>query len=374
MPKILVVEDEAIAAENIASRLRLQGYEVVGIVDTGAAAIATATTTFPDLVLMDIMLKGEMDGITAAIEIDALLQIPIIYMTAFTDEATLQRAKLAQPIAYLVKPFRPQELKATVEIALHNRLSRIAMHQALQEAEMLRVEAEALSSLKSDFISMVSHEFRTPLTTIHLSMDLLESQGDRWDKDKKQHRFMRIRKAVQRMNALLDDVLSVTRAESGKLLVSATEFDLYQFCLSLIEEMQLLAGDNIQINLIYKREPPICLDESLLQHILTNLLSNAIKYSRSSGAIDLEVENQRDRTIFKVRDRGIGISPEDREYLFEPFFRAKNVDKIAGTGLGLTIIKKCVDLQKGEIFIDSTLGVGTVFTVSLPVFKGFPIY
>jgi len=367
-PKILVVEDEAIAAENIAGRLRQQGYDVIGITDTGAEAIAIAIKALPDLVLMDVMLKGDMDGIAAATKIYDLLEIPIVYMTAYSDDGTLQRAKGAHPFGYLVKPFKPQELKATVEMALHSRQSRNAMKQALKQSEMLREQAEVLNKLKSDFMSMVSHEFRTPLTTIHLSTDLLESQGINWTPEKRKARFERMRKAIQRMTNLLDDVISVTKIESGKLEINPSEFDLYQFCLELVEEMQLVAGDNYKINLICGCEDVIVfLDESLLLHVLTNLLSNAVKYSPKGGLISLEVKSTPAQIIFIVSDRGIGIPPEDLERLFDSFFRSKNVGAIAGTGLGLTIIKKCIDCQGGEISVDSQLGIGSIFTVVLPL-------
>ncbi len=367
-PKILVVEDEAIAAENIAGRLRQQGYDVVGIVDSGAEAIAVAIKACPDLVLMDVMLKGEMDGITAATEIYALLEIPIVYMTAYSDDGTLQRAKGAHPFGYLVKPFKPQELKATVEIALHSRQNRNEMKQALLQSELLREQAEVINKLKSDFMSMVSHEFRTPLTTINLSTDLLELQSINWTPEKKKARFERMRKAIQRMTDLLDDVIAVNKAESGKMEVNPSEFDLNQFCLELVEEMQLVAGENYQINLTCNCEDLIVnLDESLLLHIMTNLLSNAIKYSPQGGAINFDVEHTPNKVRFKVSDRGIGIPLADQERLFDSFFRAKNVGAIAGTGLGLTIIKTCVDVQGGEIFIDSNLGSGSIFTVILPI-------
>ena len=117
--KILIVEDELLAAENLARNLRKQGYEITSIVDSGAAAIANATENHPDLVLMDIMLQGDMDGITAAKTIDSQLKIPVVYMTAYADETTLEKAQITNPYGYLVKPFKPQDLKVNIELALH---------------------------------------------------------------------------------------------------------------------------------------------------------------------------------------------------------------------------------------------------------------
>jgi signal transduction histidine kinase len=368
-PKILVVEDEAIVAENLADRLVESGYDISGIVDSGSDAIALAVATSPDLVLMDIVLKGEIDGITAAQTIYSQLAIPIVYMTAYSDEKTLQRSKSAQPLAYLIKPFRPQELKATIEIALHKHKSDLELAKTLESCEKLYTETQALSALKSTFITIISHEFRSPLTNINLSTDLLETQSSKWSEQKKHDRFQRIRKAIAQMTVLLDDALALTKVESGNLSVNPQNINLYRFCLDLTQDMQLVTEDKYQIHCYSPDQNQIVnLDPSLMEYVLINLLSNAIKFSPNGGLIEVEISySELNSVILKVSDRGIGIPLEDQGRLFDDFFRSRNVGRIKGNGLGLAITKKCVELQNGQIFVKSDLGIGSTFTVILPI-------
>ncbi len=368
-PRILVVEDEAIVAENIADRLVADGYDISGIVDSGADAIACAEANSPDLVLMDIVLKGEIDGITAAQAIHTQFAIPIVYMTAYSDEKTLQRSKSAQPLAYLIKPFRSQELKATIEIALHKHKFDLEMIKALKTSEKLQTEAIALSEMKSNFITMISHEFRSPLTNIHLSADLLETQSSHWSEQKRQSRFQRIRKAIAQMTALLDDALALTKVESGLLSLNPQSIDLFRFCMELTEDLQLGAGDQYQIHCFSTDENRIVrLDPTVLEYILINLLSNAIKYSPQGGLIELKINYSGQEVAFQVCDRGIGIPLEDQGRIFDAFFRSQNVGAIKGNGLGLVITKQLVEMQDGQIFIKSEVGIGSTFTVTLPIY------
>ena len=257
-----------------------------------------------------------------------------------------------------------------------------------------------LSELKSRFVSMTSHEFRTPLSTILSSSELIEHYSHKLPEEKKLTHLHRIQAAVQRMTQLLNDVLIIGKAEAGKLEFNPAPLNLSQFCSELVEELQIsdskqhkirfveakgkkvplvirqksLAksnGQDITTSLPHplspSQEPTVCLDEKLLRHILSNLLSNALKYSPLNSTVDFEVAFQDREVIFKIQDWGIGISPEDQTHVFESFHRGTNVGTIPGTGLGLAIVKKCVDLQGGNIMVNSEVGVGTVFTVRLPL-------
>lgn len=245
--------------------------------------------------------------------------------------------------------------------------------------ESLTKEKE-LSELKTRFISTASHEFRTPLTTILGSTELLRYYSHNWSEEKKQLHFERIYSRVQHMTQLLDDVLLVGKAESQKIEFNPNPINLIQFCHSLVEELQLNAGRNHSIiftspGLGGDREneavpnPYISavLDEKLLQHILNNLLSNAIKYSPVGSTIEFVLTCCDRQAIFQIQDRGIGIPHEDKLRLFEAFHRASNVGDAPGTGLGLVIVKNAVDLHGGEITVNSQVGVGTTFTVTLPL-------
>lgn len=238
------------------------------------------------------------------------------------------------------------------------------------EAEIVKaLEREReLSELRSGFVSLVSHEFRTPLTTIQSSAELLERYNNRLSDEKKQNHYRRIQQAVQRMTQLLEDVLTIGKAEAGKLKFTPSPMDLIAFCRDLVESLQMSVQPQYKLNFVVIGDGcDAQMDEKLLGHILTNLLTNAIKYSPDGGTVQFDLVCEDTWVIFRIQDTGIGIPPQDLERLFESFGRASNVGAIPGTGLGLAIVKRCVDLHKGEITVESEVGVGTTFTVTLPL-------
>lgn len=257
----------------------------------------------------------------------------------------------------------------------------IQRKQAEEEVHKALTKEKELTELKSRFISMASHEFRTPLTTIQSSAELVEYYSQNWSHEKKVTHLHRIQTSVKHMTKLLNDVLIIGRAEAGKLTFNPAVLDLESFCRNLVEELQLNDIHQHTISFIceqyreefanigaYKSETKLpYLDETLLWQILENLLSNAIKYSPKDSIIEFKLQYSSTQAVFQIRDQGIGIPPEDQPFLFESFHRAKNVGTIAGTGLGLAIVKKCVDIHQGQVAVISEIGVGTTFTVTLPI-------
>jgi signal transduction histidine kinase len=240
--------------------------------------------------------------------------------------------------------------------------------QAEAEIRKALEKERELSELRSGFVSLVSHEFRTPLTTIQSSAEILERYRERLSEEKKLNHLTRIQSAVIRMTQLLEDVLTIGKAEAGKLKFEPSPIDLVAFCCNLVENMQMSASPQHKVTFAMIGD---CIDaqmdEKLLAHIVTNLLSNAIKYSPKGGTIQFDLMCNSDSAVFRIQDAGIGIPKEDLEQLFESFGRASNVGMIPGTGLGLAIVKKCVDLHRGKISVDSEVGIGTTFTVTLPL-------
>ncbi|MBE9189498.1 PAS domain-containing protein [Gloeocapsopsis crepidinum LEGE 06123] len=230
----------------------------------------------------------------------------------------------------------------------------------------LKKERE-LSELKSRFVTMTSHEFRTPLATILSSAELLEYYSHKWSEDKKLSHIHKIQSAVNHMTSLLNDVLLIGKAEAGKLEFNPQPLDIIQFCSSLVEELQISTTEHQIIFQAQYQNLIVCLDEKLLRHILTNLLSNAIKYSPQGCLVHFDLICQKDELVFVIQDEGIGIPKLDQEQLFNSFHRASNVGVISGTGLGLAIVKKSVDLHGGQITVDSEVNRGTTFTVTLPL-------
>ncbi|NEP02691.1 MAG: PAS domain S-box protein [Symploca sp. SIO2E9] len=448
---------------------------------------------------------GDIDGITAAGRIREKLKLPVVYLSAHSDDATLERAKLTQPFGYLIKPFNERDLRVTIETALHKHRSESHLVEQKQLLEMiLRSAADAvvatdqtgaikymnpaaekltgwpfseacdkrivevvkfvneitgeftdnqamrvlkegrvlyldqhmalvardttqsqvtdsvspithdtgeingvvvilsdlserqqipvlekeifetkqlqeetsktlaaqqeLNLLKSHLLSIIAHEYRTPLAVIQGSSEILRYYSKNLSPETTESYFERIQFSVERMNQLINDVLVFNQAEAGQLPFEPSPFNVTAFCRDLIEEQRLLLGSDYNLNFNYQSSGIVAnLDQQLLHIIISNLLTNAIKYSPQGGSISLSLWCELDKICLQVQDQGIGIPPADHYKLFSTFFRASNVGSISGTGLGLSIVKKCVDLHRGQISFTSEVGVGTTFTVTLPV-------
>lgn len=223
-----------------------------------------------------------------------------------------------------------------------------------------------LNMLRSQFISMVSHEFRTPLTGIMLSSDLLRRYSSRWSEDERNKHFDRIQDTVLRMANLLENVLVIGRLETGRLDFTPDKLEIDKFFTSIANAIEFNTGGTHQV--IFQKHCDNCtsyVDENLLGLILNNLLTNAIKYSPSSEKVYLELLSANNTVEFIVKDSGIGIPKENLSSLFDSFARADNTKGISGYGLGLYIVKMCVDAHGGEINVESKLGKGTAFHVKV---------
>lgn len=250
----------------------------------------------------------------------------------------------------------------------------LILREAFQELEKSQQElTEALSKerelneIKSRFVSMASHEFRTPLSTILSSAQLLSRYTLTEDQEKRDKHIKRTRDAVKHLNNLLEDFLSLGKLEEGKIKTEATSFPLQEFLDEVAEEMQTIAKDGQTIVCSCDSDRELVTDKRLLKNILINLLSNALKFSSEGAQVNLKAESlSGGRVEISVRDQGIGISGEDQEHLFTSFFRGSNVLNIEGTGLGLHIVGRYVELLKGSISLESTLGKGTQVTVEIP--------
>ena len=239
--------------------------------------------------------------------------------------------------------------------------------QKSEKIHQLLLQEKEISDLKIQLFSMISHEFRTPLTVILSASQLLENGLKDADQSSRKNLY-RIQSSVKLMNQFLTDILILTRAESGNLSCQLEPLDIEAFCLNLVEDFQFINKNNTPIKFVSQGlmiRP--YLDEKLLYSILSNLLLNAIKYSPTGAGISLILWKDSDRIVFQVRDHGIGIAEEDRGKIYEPFYRGQNVENIIGTGLGLAVVKKCVELHRGEIALDSQVDKGTSFTVKLPI-------
>ena len=248
------------------------------------------------------------------------------------------------------------------------------LREALQELEQSQEELsqalnkeKELNEIKSRFVSMASHEFRTPLSTILSSANLLSRYTSTEDQDKRDKHIKRTKDAVRHLNDLLGDFLSLGRLEEGKIKAEPVLFPVREFLEEVAEEMQSLARPGQVLHCHYNGDRSFMSDKRLVKNILINLLSNAVKFSAEGSPIHLAATDRPDSgLVLSVRDEGIGISEIDRQHLFSSFFRGENVMNIEGTGLGLTIVRSYLDLLRGTIRVDSVLGEGTLVTVELP--------
>lgn len=221
-----------------------------------------------------------------------------------------------------------------------------------------------LSELKSRFVSMASHEFRTPLSTVLSSAYLISKYTDKEEHPKREKHVQRIVSSVNMLTDILNDFLSVGKIEEGKIQVRYTNFDIKQNILHIINELNGLFKNGQTIAYHHEGDSMVTLDPGLLKHIVMNLLSNAIKFSPENSGIEMDSVQTDGMLTLAVKDNGLGISEEDQQHLFERFFRGANVTNIQGTGLGLNIVSKYTELMNGSIQCKSSTGAGTTFTLT----------
>lgn len=239
------------------------------------------------------------------------------------------------------------------------------LEKAKSDVSLSLEKEKELNQMKSRFVSMASHEFRTPLSSVQLSASLIEKYAERPDLPNILKHTNRIRGAVQLLNNILNDFLSLEKLEAGRVVVNKTDINLVQLAEEITEEMQMICKKNQHI--VYQHTGAVgtfYLDAHLIKSGVINLISNAIKYSGENTFIEFSTEIKDDVCIICVKDNGIGIPVEDQKNLFEPFFRAHNTGNIPGTGLGLNIVRRYVKLMDGHMEYHSAINKGAMFKMS----------
>ena len=261
-----------------------------------------------------------------------------------------------------------QHLEELVKDRTHSLNETIAaLTQTKEEVSSTLEKEKELGKIKSRLLSMASHEFRTPLSTIHLSTSLIQRYSEDLNNPKIETHIRKIKSAVSNLTTILDDFLLLEKAESNKITLQISCFDLQDFIKEIIGELKLLTKKKQKIITIPNTEVTLVkLDKNLLKNCIINLVSNAIKYSGEETEIELSTAMTSSKIIINVKDNGIGIPEGDHEHLFEAFFRAHNTGNIPGTGLGLHIVSRYVSLMNGTISFESAINKGTLFTIELP--------
>ena len=375
-PVILVVDD---TPQNLAlMRDLLESDYTVKLAPSGERALKIAKNQPVDLILLDIMMP-DIDGYEVCRQLKAdpvTADTPVIFFTAKTETQDEQMGFALGAADYITKPISPPIVLARVRAHLLFKQARDALERRNREDQQRFDTALAqqveLNELKSTFVAMTSHEFRTPLTSILVSQSLLRNYCDRLPVGERNGLLDSIESAVKRMVLMLDQVLTIGRADAHLLSFNPKPVNLLTLCQQLRDEAVAShsQGKTQAARVALDAElddKDVVADEKLLRHILGNLLSNAIKYSPATAEALFKVRRNGQGVSFEVRDQGIGIPAQDLPRLFGDFHRASNVGNIPGTGLGLAIVKRAVESHGGAITVASKPGDGTCFTVTIPL-------
>ena len=298
-------------------------------------------------------------------------QFVIAYIADITKRKENEEQIIHQQLDLAAVNEEMKKLNASLEAKVEKRTvelqNTLAELEASKEELTISLEKEKLvNDLKSRFVSMASHEFRTPLSTILSSISLLAKYTTTEDQYKRDKHIDRIKSSVKTLTDILNEFLSLGKIEEGKVDIKADSFDLKEFFSEIIYEMNVLLKPAQPINYTHTGTPITYTDSNLLKHVVVNLISNAIKFSPENSTIDIISVIENDTAVLKIIDQGMGIPKSDQVHLFERFFRASNVTNIQGTGLGLHIVGRYIDLLKGNIQYSSELEKGSTFTISFP--------
>jgi signal transduction histidine kinase len=370
--KILVVEDDAVAQLDIRLALERAGYGVIGMTGSGEEALVLADRLAPDIVLMDIMLEGEMDGLEAAGELRNRFDIPVIYLTVVVDEETLHWAKVTGPFGYLVKPVDHLELRSAIEVGLYK-------HQMERELRKAKLAAEAASRAKASFLATVSHELRTPMTGV-LGMTELLLMSDLGEPYRESVGL--IKESSVALLSVLNQIIDYSKLETSSLTARVMDFRLEDMITGILSQHRRPASAK-GVSLEYSIDPKIPDwvrgDPAKLRQVVGNLIGNAVKYTPAGHVmVDVSPAGKGDYALgdenglpmqILVRDSGVGIPRDKLGEIFESFRQGEDHlhHATGGLGLGLAIAGRLVEFLGGSLRCSSEEGKGSVFSVTVPL-------
>lgn len=399
--KLMIIEDDMFSLNILRKSIQGLNYTVTGTATNGEDAIRVFRQDPPAVVIMDFNIQGELDGSDLAKILIKIRKCSFIFITATEDEASLKKIMDSKPDAYIQKPIEFRELKAVLELAFykHNkdrelnelltgldskvkertaelnktldsmRAEVAAKEKAQHQLEEALKAEKKFSELKSGIISNLSHEFKTPLSTIRSSSQLINKLiiKERFDKLNTNY-TNRIEKAVDSLVNILNSILMVENTANDAYEVKLSTIDMKELIAAVLEELEHADCKNASIKRDFSfTGEKIKSDSRLIRLILSNLISNACKYSHPNGEVLLIVVQSAEAIEITVSDNGIGMSEEDQEHIFRRFHRGANVASTEGTGIGMSIARRCLDALQGSIHLESALKKGTTFKVSIPL-------
>lgn len=406
--KILITEDDKVTALFMKRVVTQMGHTCVGIAYSGSEAIELVQKEETDLVLMDISLPGELDGISVTNQIMNDHGLPVVYITGVSDKEILSRALKSHPYGYISKPVTEGVLQTVIELSmqrfnLENELIQsqnllqqlnINLEEKVKERTVelksrnldlkkevgKRKKSEAqlkvslakereLNELKSRIVNIISHEIKTPLTSIKSSAELIDLHIENQSPPASINKHIKsIDKSVNALTNIINETLIIGKMESGVLKPEIEPTHLRELIGEIVDTIESGIGKNHSVLLDISSDIPVLVktDKRLFTQIFTNLLSNAAKYSPDAEVIDVSFTSNSEFLHFTVIDYGLGIPEKDQKYLFEMFHRASNTSDIEGVGLGLAIVKKSIEELGGTLDFSSSENQGTTFMVTLP--------
>lgn len=371
MRDILIVDDAPNNLRLLAAILKQFGYEVRSSI-SGKMAIMAARNSPPDLILLDINMP-DMDGYEVCRQLRedaATAEIPIIFLTAYNQTKDKVRAFKLGAQDYITKPFQADEVIVRIENQLALRDAKNELEKAKEAAVVALQKEQEANRVKSEFLSMIYHDFKAPLTTIQAYIGLLQGKDqNQLQASSQTNFFQRIEASIEFMIYLIDNLLIANQIHSEALQPYISSVDLLSLCQDITDTIQLGYGAEHHLEFVTELAfLKVETDPNLLRQILTNLLMNAVKYSPSGSTVRLELTCQSQRACFRVTDQGIGIEKSELNKIFEPFYRSRGAVEFAkGNGLGLAATQRCIDSLQGDIDIVSKINQGTSITVSIPI-------
>lgn len=371
---ILLVDDNPNNLNVLFKALSNENYKLLAA-KNGEEAIKRAEYALPDLILLDVLMPGINGFETCKLlkENEKTREIPVIFMTALSETENKVKGFEAGAVDYVTKPIQYEEVLLRVQTHLTIQELKKSLQEKNKELEernqlldyALQKEME-LNKLKSRFIYLASHDLKNPLSIIILMSRMLSDELEPGEEDK-YDKLEKIIKSGKFISQLLDDILLATIADEEELKFNPNPIDIVRLCRDIAGDYQLINSGHLIKFETENINGPVLADERLLVHIINNLLSNCIKYSPKGSEVFFKALRENYQIFLIFKDQGIGISNEDQKVLFEEFKRGTNVGKISGSGLGLSIVKRCAAIHNGEISFESELGKGTTTTFKFPV-------
>lgn len=391
---IYIAEDDPLSGKMMTITVKRIGFEFIGLGKDTDTVIKEVGELQPDVVLMDINMPGSTDGIGAAEIISKAHNIPVIYVTANNEDSVFDRALKTAPFGYVLKPINRENLRIVIQMGYSRHLLNTKLEEKKNELADLNKSLEAkvkdrtkeiaekniqlekalakekeLNEFKSRIVTTISHEFKTPMTTIMSSAEIMESLIE---KDKPKEKIFRhtnlVKTSVDELIELLNDVLIIESFDTGEYKINKDEMDLDGYFEDLLFKLEIGIGRNhiIDTNI----DAPLGVsrtDKKLFSQVLNNILSNAFKYSEKGSQVNIKANTDENYFYFSVKDTGIGMDENTLSMIFDSFYRARNVTNIEGTGMGLSILKKSIDMLEGEIQVESKQNEGSLFHVKIPI-------